>query len=283
MKKTCLSFAAVVFLGEAVICSMYAYGADGEMDPTQVRNQARLDLITAKNTTDDKMEILQKLIDSFQGDPVRFIWFLYPVITDFASVPGLDGETRFRLMSLLGGELVKQEPQISRLYTGNQFDTFKSFYRVPKLDSLEDQEAVRENRVRSLLSLWLRVTSGIDESWDGESPENKLEDFPWEKIKQPFFGSGISPDAIIDTEVREEYIAWQKRQSEIRTHYREQRDLRRLHDKYKTMVLDYLVEAYSFLPRNDEELTTLLAEYQFPEPDRETVMDAVIAHWNTAP
>jgi hypothetical protein len=134
-------------------------------------------------------------------------------------------------------------------------------------------EQARRTDVEVRLHAWRRLLDSIDPRWD-----------PNEVILSPNavtppaatgLPGGVDPNAIADPVLRAEYeqaLAANQRKIEA---YNEQYKLHKWLKRYPKRAEEYIVQAYSVAPYNNEELTSLLNKYGLDDETKARILAAV--------
>lgn len=131
---------------------------------------------------------------------------------------------------------------------------------------------VRSASAAQWFKAWQDLEESIDPDWILNDP--KLAIKPYVPPSNVPFDSGMSPDAMSDPKIREEYKAHLKRNQELTELNKQQQLLRRVQREYAQMFQDYIVSIYSTPPFDIEELKKLSAGLK-DEPMRNRILQAV--------
>ena len=134
-----------------------------------------------------------------------------------------------------------------------------------------DWAAKRRGEVESWMVVWDRMEAAIAPDWDPN-------DLPMINVSPPdgvSGNSGMSPDAIKDPALREEYKQAIEANNRKSKYYGEQYELRKLKKRFSESLVSYFTGTYSIAPYNDEELEAFLTAHIKEEETRVAIRDGV--------
>ena len=132
-------------------------------------------------------------------------------------------------------------------------------------------EELRRQDVKVRLHAWRRLLDSIDHVWDPN-------DLPVSNVVPPpatGLPSGIAPEAIQDPKLRAEYEAAIEANRQKAERYAQQNALRKWLERYPKRTEEFIVQAYSIAPCNNDELAQYLEEYKLDEKTKSRIVEAV--------
>lgn len=133
------------------------------------------------------------------------------------------------------------------------------YLRYPTNEASLDNSQIEARRRRT--DLWLHLLKRIDDEKDTDFDQNDLPALNVQPPEGSNIIAGMSPDAITDPVLREQYKAAIKKNSENAAYFSHQIRLRQDEDSIIKNAVKYISLMYSKVPYNSDELRNALDKY----------------------
>lgn len=141
----------------------------------------------------------------------------------------------------------------------------------PDAPKEQDWQTRRKKDVEIRMHAWRRLLDSIDPDWN----PNEVLLSPNAIAAELGFSGTIEADSIKDPVLRQKYIAAIAANRQKIEKYSEQNKLRKWLKRYPKTAEEYIVQAYSKAPYNNEELAKYLDDYKLDEKTKARIIDSV--------
>jgi hypothetical protein len=132
-------------------------------------------------------------------------------------------------------------------------------------------EELRRKDVEIRLHAWRRLLDSIDPEWD----PNEVIQGPNAVAAELGLPGSVDPQSIENPTLRAEYEAAIEANRQKIENYNEQNKLHKWFKRYPKRAEEYIVQAYSIAPYNNEELVKYLNDYKIDDETKARIVGAV--------